>query len=40
MSYGMTIADLVQQVYYSVYKVRLDVEQGVEGSFHSGTDKF
>ena len=40
MSPGMTIADFVQQVYYAVYKVRLDVRQGVEGAFHSKTDKF
>lgn len=40
MSAGMTIADLVQQVLYAVYKVRLDVRQGEEGSFHSNTDKF
>lgn len=40
MSRGMTIADLVQQVLYAVYKVRLDVTDGVEGSFHCKSDKF
>lgn len=40
MSRGMTIADLVQQVLYAVYKVRLDVSDGVDGSFHSKSDKF
>ena len=40
MSRGLTIAELVQQVLYSVYKVRLDVDDGVEGSFHSKSDKF
>lgn len=40
MSRGLTIADLVQQVLYSVYKVRLDVDESVEGSFHSKSDKF
>lgn len=40
MSRGMTIADLVQQVLYAVYKVRLDVSDGVEGSFHCKSDKF
>lgn len=40
MSRGLTIADLVQQVLYHVYKVRLDVVDGVEGSFHSKSDKF
>lgn len=40
MSRGLTIADLVQQVLYAVYKVRLDVTSGVEGSFHSKSDKF
>lgn len=40
MSRGLTIADLVQQVYYAVYKVRLDVRQGTDGSFHSKSDKF
>lgn len=37
---GITIADFVQQVLYSIYKVRLDTEQGVEGAFHSKSDKF
>ena len=36
----MTIADLVQQVLYSIYKVRLDVDESVEGAFHSKSDKF
>ena len=40
MSRGLTIADLVQQVLYAVYKVRLDVDDSVEGSFHSKSDKF
>lgn len=40
MSRGMTIADLVQQVYYAIYKVRLDVNSGIEGAFHSKSDKF
>lgn len=40
MSRGMTIADLVQQVLYAVYKVRLDVSDSVEGSFHCKSDKF
>lgn len=40
MSRGLTIADLVQQVLYSIYKVRLDVDESVEGSFHSKSDKF
>lgn len=40
MSRGMTIADLVQQVLYAVYKVRLDVDAGVEGAFHCKSDKF
>lgn len=40
MSRGLTIADLVQQVLYAIYKVRLDVTAGVEGSFHSKSDKF
>lgn len=40
MSRGITIADLVQQVYYSIYKVRLDVGPGVEGNYHSKSDKF
>lgn len=40
MSRGITIADLVQQVYYAIYKVRLDVDESLEGSYHSKTDKF
>jgi hypothetical protein len=40
MSRGLTIADLVQQVLYSIYKVRLDVDDSVEGSFHCKSDKF
>ena len=40
MSAGLTIADLVQQVYYAIYKVRLDVRQGTEGAYHSKSDKF
>lgn len=40
MSRGLTIADLVQQVLYAVYKVRLDVGYGLEGSFHCHGDKF
>lgn len=40
MSRGMTIAEFVQQVFYAIYKVRLDVTAGVEGSFHADTDKF
>ena len=40
MSRGITIADLVQQVYYAIYKVRLDVDDSLEGAYHSKTDKF
>lgn len=40
MSRGMTIADLVQQVLYAMYKVRLDVEPSLEGAYHSKSDKF
>ena len=40
MSRGMTIADLVQQVLYAMYKVRLDVDASKEGAFHSKSDKF
>lgn len=40
MSNGLTIADFVQQVLYAMYKVRLDVEPSLEGSFHSHSDKF
>lgn len=36
----MTIADLVQQVLYAMYKVRLDVEPSLEMSYHSKSDKF
>ena len=37
---GLTIADFVQQVLYAMYKVRLDVDESVEGSFHSKSNKF
>lgn len=40
MSRGMTIADLVQQVLYSIYKVRLDVSESASQSFHCKSDKF
>lgn len=40
MSRGLTIADLVQQVLYAVYKVRLDVDESLENSFHCKSDKF
>lgn len=42
MSYGMTIAEFVQQVYYAIYKVRLDVRYANEltEAFHADTDKF
>lgn len=40
MSRGLTIADFVQQVLYAIYKVRLDVDASLEGSFHSKSDKF
>lgn len=40
MSRGLTIAELVQQVFYAIYKVRLDVDASLEGSFHSKSDKF
>jgi hypothetical protein len=40
MSRGLTIADFVQQVYYAVYKVRLDVTSAVAGAYHADTDKF
>ena len=38
----MTIADFVQQVYYAIYKVRLDVAYAAElpEAFHANTDKF
>ena len=40
MSRGMTISDLVQQVLYAMYKVRLDVDASKDGAFHSKSDKF
>lgn len=40
MSRGMTIAELVQQVLYAMYKVRLDVDASLEGAYHSKSDKF
>lgn len=42
MSRGMTIADFVQQVYYAMYKVRLDVthDAALPDAFHADTDKF
>lgn len=40
MSRGLTIADLVQQVLYAQYKVRLDVDPSLEGSYHCKSDKF
>lgn len=43
MSRGITIADLVQQVYYAIYKVRLDVsasDEQFDQPFHSKSDKF
>ncbi len=40
MSRGMTIADLVQQTLYAMYKVRLDVDASLEGAYHSKSDKF
>lgn len=40
MSRGMTIADLVQQVLYHIYKVRLDVSSDSSGNFHCHSDKF
>lgn len=39
-SRGLTIADLVQQVLYAIYKVRLDVDASLEGAYHSKSDKF
>lgn len=36
----ITIADFVQKVFYAMYGVRLDTRQGVEGAYHSKTDKF
>ena len=40
MSRGLTIAELVQQVLYAMYKVRLDVDESLEGAFHCHSDKF
>ncbi len=40
MSRGLTIAEFVQQVLYAVYKVRLDVDESLEGAFHCKSDKF
>lgn len=40
MSRGLTIADFVQQVLYAMYKVRLDVDESLENSFHCKSDKF
>lgn len=40
MPRGLTIAELVQQVLYAQYKVRLDVDESLEGSFHCHSDKF
>ena len=46
MSRGMTIADLVQQVLYAMYKVRLDVKLSTDENadngpiYHSKSDKF
>lgn len=46
MSRGMTIADLVQQVLYAMYKVRLDVKLSTDvganndAVYHSKSDKF
>lgn len=40
MSRGLTIADFVQQVLYAMYRVRLDVDESKEGSFHCKSDKF
>lgn len=40
MSRGITIADLVQQVWYMMYRTRLDVDASVEQSFHSKSNKF
>jgi hypothetical protein len=42
MSRGITLADFVQQVYYAVYKVRLNTgySSDANGSYHAGTDKF
>lgn len=40
MSRGLTIADFVQQVFYAMYKVRLDVDASKEDSYHSKSNKF
>jgi hypothetical protein len=40
MSRGMTIADFVQQVFYAIYKVRLDTSLSADQAYHAGTDKF
>lgn len=40
MSRGLTIADLVQQVLYAIYKVRLDVSDSDDAMFHCHSDKF
>ncbi len=40
MSRGLTIADLVQQVLYAMYRVRLDVDASKSGAYHSKSDKF
>lgn len=41
MSRGLTIADLVQQVLYAIYKVKLDVgPDATHSTFHSKSDKF
>ena len=39
MRRGMTIAEFVQQVFYAIYKVRLDTTYGPDG-FHADSDKF
>lgn len=40
MSRGLTIAEFVQQVFYAIYRVRLDVDASKEGAYHSKSDKF
>jgi hypothetical protein len=40
MSRGLTIAELVQQVLYAMYKVRLDVDASKQDAYHSKSDKF
>ena len=42
MSRGLTIADFVQQVFYAIYKVRLDTtyDPSLPQAFHTDTDKF